>query len=96
MGILNRLLEAIRDPDYRCPNCEYEPTIAVDGFRMAGGGSGALDAYECPECSERFEAILCRCGNGYESLSKFDEVRERADGVTEYVCGCGRTLHREY
>lgn len=94
--ILEKLREAVTGDSYECPACGYEPKIAVDGFDITGGGSGAATGYRCPECGHRFEALLCRCGNGYSSLSEFDEKRERSDGVTEYVCSCGSTLHRDY
>ena len=72
--------------------CGVNTTRWPDGRRSIARGTQMTD---CPECGGEFEAILCRCGRGYTSLSDFGKVRERETGRDEYVCDCGSTLHYE-
>ena len=91
--MLERILEALRDTNFACPHCGHEPEIPMDEFTVADPmRTSDFTAYRCPDCGDEFEAVLCRCGEGYGSLDDFGEVRERGSGRDEYVCDCGSTL----
>ncbi|MDZ7688393.1 MAG: hypothetical protein U5J64_06675 [Halobacteriales archaeon] len=90
--VLDRILEILRGSNFECPHCGYESEIPMDDFVIAGRSrSNDFSEYRCPDCDGEFEAVLCRCGKGYTSLSEFDKVRERDTG-DEYVCDCGSVL----
>jgi DNA-directed RNA polymerase subunit RPC12/RpoP len=94
--VLNRILEILRGSNFECPHCGYESGIPMDDFEIAGRSrSNDFSDYRCPECGGEFEAILCRCGRGYTSLSDFGKVRESETGSDEYVCDCGSRLYYE-
>lgn len=93
MTLLTELKDIVQNPNYSCPNCEFQPDGHPDDeYELSPTGFHRdFNKYQCPDCNHVFQAVFCDCGRGYAARSSFDKVR--GDGVTEhYHCECGELL----
>lgn len=98
MDTLDRIKDVVLDRNLSCPECDFEPDSKPSEVFIRRkddvSKQNCFPGWTCPECSYKFQAIICECGLGYTCVRDFDVV-EIKNPIRKYKCtGCGEELHR--
>lgn len=101
MKFIDKIKGIVSHDNFACNNCGFRPENPKDEFsinRDKTRMSSDFSYYDCPSCSDTFQAIFCDCGRGYTSRMDFSVVKSPGQhgGQENYHCNCGELLHQHH